>query len=405
MRLFCISILVFLLFFYCGSDVDVQTVEIEPLTDVLTLELSFGDEKTIDKNEFLIAQPRYIQVNDSGDIYVYDEDRIKVYDEKGQAMNIIGGPGEGPGEFGIFFRDLSLSSSGYLLVQERSSYSLFSPEHKFIEERQLRTLPYYNSLKNDYKVDMVTMGLRGIRFYVLNEKELVISADDLNAANYNEENNYNHYLFCAYEDKLVELVSYKKVNSVAARREGSFGVSSVPYLGNFYYSILPGNRIVYTHSGLESEIRNGIGYMTFHIINKDGSGKLSFEWMYTTEEIEKSYIDNYEIGITLSGYKPKEAENRIKKMLREKKFKAPFTDILSDGTTLFLLKSQMEGDSSYYIVNVIDTESGAHLSSFRTDLSISNIKDGYAYKISDYYQTNEFPEIEKYKINPAVYGK
>ena len=48
MRLFRISILVFLLFFYCGSDVDVRPVEMPPpLTDVLTLELSFGDEKTI----------------------------------------------------------------------------------------------------------------------------------------------------------------------------------------------------------------------------------------------------------------------------------------------------------------------------------------------------------------------
>ena len=33
------------------------------------------------------------------------------------------------------------------------------------------------------------------------------------------------------------------------------------------------------------------------------------------------------------------------------------------------------------------------------------IKNGFAYKINNYNATNDFPKVEIYKIDPAVYGK
>ena len=82
----------------CGSSdfIDDQGKN-EILSDVLQLELTFGDKDLPD--EYLLARPGGIAVNDNGDILVVDENRVKVYSNNGREKSIIGGPGEGPGYF------------------------------------------------------------------------------------------------------------------------------------------------------------------------------------------------------------------------------------------------------------------------------------------------------------------
>ena len=82
----------------CNSGSDVTTSGTEPLTDVLTLELSFGDKDLPD--EYLLANPRGIAVNDEGDVFVTDEDRVKVFGDDGKEKAIIGRNGRGQESFG-----------------------------------------------------------------------------------------------------------------------------------------------------------------------------------------------------------------------------------------------------------------------------------------------------------------
>ena len=76
-----IAILIFLFVtLYTNVQISAQQTQTEqkPLENFLTLVLSFGDKNVPD--EYLLAQPQILTVNDAGDIYVFDESRIKVYD-------------------------------------------------------------------------------------------------------------------------------------------------------------------------------------------------------------------------------------------------------------------------------------------------------------------------------------
>ncbi|KPK95689.1 hypothetical protein AMJ80_04135 [bacterium SM23_31] len=152
--IFFIYISIFLLFFNCTSDVEFQTAEIQPpLTDVLTLELSFGDEKTIDKDEFLLVKPRYTVTGGMGNMYILDEDRIKVYDEKGIPKAIIGRPGKGPGEFENP-RNPVVSEDGLLTVIDNKGANLFSAEFNYLTTHYIKYNTKYDELldKNGWKL-------------------------------------------------------------------------------------------------------------------------------------------------------------------------------------------------------------------------------------------------------------
>lgn len=151
MRLYCMSIIVLLLFFNCNSDIDVETAEMKPpLTDVLTLELTIGDKDLPD--EFLLVKPRYTVIGGTGDIYILDEDRIKVYDEKGIPKTIIGRPGKGPGEFDNP-KNPMVSEDGLITVIDDKGANLFSAEFDYLTTHYIRYNTKYDELldKNGWK--------------------------------------------------------------------------------------------------------------------------------------------------------------------------------------------------------------------------------------------------------------
>ena len=64
------------------------------LPDVLSLELSFGDDDTVLPEEYLLARPGRPVILDNGDILVGDENSIKVFDGDGKPRRIIGRAGQ-----------------------------------------------------------------------------------------------------------------------------------------------------------------------------------------------------------------------------------------------------------------------------------------------------------------------
>ena len=101
-------LLLVLMFVNCKNDsIDSQT----PQTVILTLEMSFGAENLPD--EFILARPTDLKINNDGDIFVVDEKFIKVFDPSGQPKGMIGGKGNGPGEFGTRKAPLSFTIGHY----------------------------------------------------------------------------------------------------------------------------------------------------------------------------------------------------------------------------------------------------------------------------------------------------
>ena len=107
---------VIIAFFWGVTGVSAQeTKSLIPLTDVLTLEMSFGDKDLMD--EYFLANPNSVAVNSRNDIYVIDERRIKVFDKNGKEKVILGNPGQGPGEF-IGNGLITINSRGYFSVSK-----------------------------------------------------------------------------------------------------------------------------------------------------------------------------------------------------------------------------------------------------------------------------------------------
>jgi len=83
-----------------------------------------------------------------------------------------------------------------------------------------------------------------------------------------------------------------------------------------------------------------------------------------------------------------------------------FNRIDVDGNYIFLypiLNPILINEDEEHSVDVIDLDSGTHISTAIFPFSLREIKNGYGYRVT----TNEegFEIIEKYKIHPAVYGK
>jgi hypothetical protein len=114
---------------------------------ILTLVTSFGDENL--PSEYLLAYPMQLQVNEKNDIYIFDEQKIKVYDSSGKPKCIIGGPGEGPGEFGNSFNVVTISPTGFITAGYTPSfhnlvYNIFNPDNFLVKKADLRFNDVFN---------------------------------------------------------------------------------------------------------------------------------------------------------------------------------------------------------------------------------------------------------------------
>lgn len=126
----------------------------EPLHDIITLELTFGAENV--SEDFLLVRPWYqgIAIDLAGDVLVVDEDFIKVFDSAGNEQKLLGGPGEGPGEFSRA-RNIWMSPEGYYTVfggQFGFTANYFRPDHSYIERvNYMSTRPFMGIMDaNDF---------------------------------------------------------------------------------------------------------------------------------------------------------------------------------------------------------------------------------------------------------------
>jgi len=108
--------------------------------DVLSLEeeLSIGEAEG--REEYMFSELRGIAVDDRGYIYALDikARHVKVYNEKGEYVRIIGKGGQGPGEFRLPFFIL-ISPSKELVVTGMGGISYFKLDGEFIRSQSLST--------------------------------------------------------------------------------------------------------------------------------------------------------------------------------------------------------------------------------------------------------------------------
>lgn len=397
----------FLPFFNCSSDVDVEMAEIqEPLTDVLTLELSFGDEKTIDKDEFLLARPFGPFIGGNGDIIVSDESSLKVYDKDGNPKKIIGRPGQGPGEFRrIPFAHIM--ENGTMSVTDDGWLSLYNPDYSFIDTKDFNNDELYKNLAEEKGWgDIVFNGI-----YACSFDELIIFTQ-ASGPGRGQERKYYNLILHQHEDKINTII--ESFNE--AKYNDGWQWHRIYEEGELVRTLLPERKLAYSEAHRDKVLENGTWYYFIYIYDLDTQEQTQIKKAYTPVAIPDSVIhpemrEGYD-GDRIAAWRQnpdgtesvlllKDRDKKRTEVLEELKYYPAIQRIKSDGNLLFA-KTYQYNKGKGYVFEVFDIETGSYLRSVYFSFD-PVIKNGYAYRI--YTPKDGFSVIEKYRIDPAVYGK
>jgi len=386
----------------------------ELLENYLTYVLSIGAEGV--PSEYLIVRNIGIDrmtVDNENNIYIFDETRIKVYDQNGKAKAIIGSPGQGPGEF----YPSGLTNPSQITVGPTG----------FVTALNNGAIRCYNVYDNKYRyIDLIfkTPRISGTQYFF---KAFALNPNEYIGINQADEKK-DKYLYRTFSIEYLKnnknsvIVSYTKPINVI--KGGSH--MSISYLGNLYYDILPGRRIVYTHSRID-ELEDASGrYYIIHIYNLDTGEKNQFKIksnpVFLTEE-ELKTGGGYAGGG--SGDFDAVKDDLLKMRtdyLKKNNIKTHelIQRIFFDGTIAYVETRNRKGigsEKSYYLMEIVDIEKGTIVQSIYRPSSgvkfdkdkkpllfiILAIKNGYIYTTSS--NPEGYPVVDKYKIDPKVYGK
>ena len=396
LKLFVVSILLI----RCSGQIGPEnSASNEIIKNALIFEMSFGDKDLPD--EYLLASPRAPGINSDNDIFVPDETRIKVFEKSGKPKMIIGGPGEGPGEFRSVSGGISFNDSGVMTVIGGSEYHIFSPEYNFVKIRRSldRFSGSYNSsfTEKGYFVEefmsVYTLDydrqihvLRGMKLYsVPPGKDFRIIVLDM-------------------PDSARVIVEYTRPEGIQTDRFGS-----IPYeLGIITHDMLPGNRLVYTYFTANEPNNIRDSHYILRILDLDTGEESEISHFYNPHPITKPPTQFYENNLE-NPETDQETKQSYRKMIKniEDRFAdipyyIPLQKIITDNNIIFAF-TFVTGDSTEIFTDVFDGDTGDFLLSAYFPFIPDEIKNGYAYRRNDWRADNTFPQMEVYKINRSVY--
>ena len=387
------------LFFNCSGNPELQQSDSEPLTDVLTLELSFGDDITILPEEYLLVRPRGLNVNNAGEMLVPDERKIKIYNSNGRAIEVIGSAGQGPGEFSsnIATNGIIISPEKYLTVKFGSYINIYDPNNEFLEKIRYNNLPFSAELREMKNWQFWRLS----KAAALNNHQRIWEVLTINTgksnfqvqsqlARYSIQNPDSFVRILVFEDNgnFNELENYPgSGNFNYGGRQNIFN----PFYGSLYWSILPDNSIIYLHSEHDKFIDSeGTSEYTINVYSTENYKKTTLSHPFEPVPIPKSEKNtNWTRGIDVSN-------------MEAFQFYRPVQQFLTDGFIAFAFTTQknLEGE---FLADIFDMQENKYLRSAYFDIAPDVIKDGYAYVLKT--GQDIFPVIEKYRIDPRVYRK
>jgi len=375
------------------------------LTDVLTFELSFGDEKTITKDEFLLARPGGMAVNDKEDIFVMDEGRIKVFDKNGKEKIIIGHPGQGPGEFGSSVLP-RITETGYIIAAVDNSYrayNIFDPDYNFVECKNLHYSGLREKLAEENNWTFGTFAAF-VGAYAYSTEELII---DVYASEIIEGKRTNSIYAIVYK-------SDKDIRTIYAAKFPVEKINIKPEKGFFYYGLLRDRRVVYTFAPEHKSFENGEWFYSLFIYDLKTHEQTEIKKAYTPVAIPDSII--YRPLYLADGIpedllnQAKEREKERSKKLEKLKVYPAVKYFMTDDNFIFVFTFEYDKEKGQ-VVDIFDSTTGKYIHSayfprwvsILTIFDYSCIKNGSIYRMKA--PLDEFAIIEVYKIDPAVYGK
>ncbi|MFC1556177.1 hypothetical protein ACFL67_03755 [candidate division KSB1 bacterium] len=417
--LMCVSL------FCCGnnsssgsSDDDVK------LSSKLAKILEFGSDNL--PEEYLLAMPPMsIEVNDKGDIFIPDEQRIKVYDQNGRPKQIIGGPGQGPGEFPYQVLYPTIGQNGHFTASTGGlSFSVFSPEEfKFVDYIHSRIEPHYIDYARQYSLE---------NYYFTNAAALSNDQFILNA-DFSWLNMKS--LLYVNADSIYEITSHDAPNA------GIMSISTT-YSGDIYHIIPNSEYLVYINTVTDVKIDRNSSFYMLTKFRFDDYSKSTIQIPYYPAIVPDS-IKQHEreiLKITNSNTRNQEWKTLVEKgtteLIDNTEFYPPLQKLYYDRGLLFAVTFQ-KNKRNQFLTQMIDLGKGEIVNKFWLDPIVITtpgryvkpnpritgnenqeevwiperktrylplkIKNGKAYFVW-WGGGTEMPSASVYEINPEVYN-
>ena len=386
-----------------------------------TLLQTYGDNENLPK-EYLIALPSGFAVDNSNNVYVFDEQRIKIYKSDGSPKAIIGGPGQGPGEFtNRSGSNLMVGPNGYISAIKNSvSYS-----------------NYFNVYDSNFKyVKDIFIEYGKFNVFRYPEFIIVINKDEYIYHYYEEQlKGEQIFLYCS-----LEYVKNKISKSLASHNI-FLGVSTeylyacFPLIGQFCWNVSNEGKVFYTYSGQDEIHKDKNNLYIIHSYDISTGTIRDFQFSYTPRAFPEENKDPISLGVLRSamGQNIGANNNQYRKPLDElynkylkklnKDYYHAIRNIVFDNLIAYVVtetvneKTMVTRDfinpttkKKYIIkeypellVDIIDLKKGIRLNSLFLPREFESciIKNGYLYNTGE--NDEGYYCIKKYKINPSIY--
>lgn len=392
----------------CGQGTNVDTTVL--LEDILTLELSFGDEDSALPSEFLLASPNDMDVSKTGEIFVVDENMIKIYDADGLPLRTVGKQGLGPGEL-EYARAVDIGPTGYISILDRFGVSLFhegdrspgTPDYGFVEKINFRNSKLHSAIVHDNGWDTANLA----SMIYLTEKKQIIHVSGRIQPDNGQPEQFNGLIInndgaintriAIREDHIYRFTSENGGASISFK---------LGFLSKFSWAIASDNRIVYYDSSEESINGDGTPVYVLSVMSEETEIVTQIIRTYERMEISTNQMNRYDGTVKAnSQYFPdlKDSMNGVKNIMRDEKYTVALQEILVDREYVFAY-TYKQNENEELFADIFNLDTGDYVSSAYFPGVPKKIKNGYAYYLIRGSE-KEFPRIEKYKIDPGVYRK
>ena len=371
----------------------------EVLTNVEELVLKIGTIEEFSGNEAMLTSPFAVAVTGQNDIMIVDSNIVRVYDQSGVRMEPFGGITQRPGGI-INVRRIWINPSGYITVFGGNFGSIaqyYRPDLSFMEMKSYFSNPPYQAiLKSELRT-----AIRLENALIIDEAKRLFT---VHTRSNNTFSSGGRDVFILYE-------SEKKFSAIArypqTRRVPEVGEQGYDFLGVLLLDVLPGNRIAYMHSFHDSNTDETGSSYSIKIQSLENLETKLVTRNYSPVEINwipEEFSEEYKLKYPFDYVRSKSQQDAIKKYLDEKKYKTSLQKILTDNEYIFAFTYTVNKNNAT-LVDVFNADSGEYVQSAYFRYVPEVIKNGYYYRINDLRFEGKRSVVEKYKIDPAVYGK
>lgn len=370
-----------------------------PLTKVLTI----GLDESIDE-EFLLSSPRSIAVDNNDNIYIVDEDKVKIFDKDGNPKSTFGQNGQGPGEFVRAF-GISIGPSGIINVSDQKGMNIFDRNENFLSSTRV----FNNNKLNEYlknenlKLNFASSHIVN-RFIPLNNNSIIGQFITRTTG----KRDYITSLIYYNTDTIKSILHHEDISNIPGSKGGISGFLGTK--GKFSWGLFENSKVVYWKPDYANpKYSENLNYeiTIFDIYNENKIETIThpYQLALIPDSLKNRFAESAD---KLKDWDHRQAAIMIKDymildaLMKKETYYAPIKQLFIDGQFLHVMTFK-SNDKSEFNTDVFDLNNKEYISSYYLPFSPYLISNNFAYKLSRSQKT--YSNVQKFRIDPKVFGK